>query len=95
MLGEGGSKSRALKHTNAKGRRLLWPDIRALGLAESEGRATYSHGFDYLVDGNPVVRVRAVAMPHIREEFDRRHTTRESGEDRDTTQSERRLAVLA
>ena len=26
MLGEGGSKSRALKHTDAKGRRLLWPE---------------------------------------------------------------------
>jgi len=26
MLGEGGSKSRALTHTDAKGRRLLWPE---------------------------------------------------------------------
>jgi len=26
MLGEGGSKSRALKHTDAKGRRLLWAE---------------------------------------------------------------------
>ena len=26
MLGDQGSKSRALKHTDAKGRRLLWPD---------------------------------------------------------------------
>jgi DNA invertase Pin-like site-specific DNA recombinase len=26
MLGEGGSKSRALKHVDAKGRRLLWPE---------------------------------------------------------------------
>ena len=27
MLGEGGSKSRALTHHDAKGRRLLWPEI--------------------------------------------------------------------
>ncbi len=26
MLGEGGSKSRALKHFDAKGRRLLWAE---------------------------------------------------------------------
>jgi len=26
MLGEGGSKSRALTHYDAKGRRLLWPE---------------------------------------------------------------------
>ena len=29
MLGEGGSKSRALTHYDAKGRRLLWPEIDA------------------------------------------------------------------
>ena len=27
MLGEGGSKSRALTHRDAKGRRLLWPEV--------------------------------------------------------------------
>ena len=88
------SKSRALSTSTPKAAASFGRNSR-LGLADDQGKGDiafeeafndrcHSHGFDYLVDGDPVVRVSAVAMPHIREEFDRRYTIRESGEDRET-----------
>jgi hypothetical protein len=52
---------------------------------EAFNEQCHAHGFDYNVDGDSRVKVRAVAMPHLREEFNRRYATGESGEDRSTS----------
>src|SRR6516164_210164 len=38
MLGEGGSKSRALTHHDAKGRRLLWPE-KPMTIEKGQGKS--------------------------------------------------------
>ena len=52
---------------------------------EAFNERCYTHGFDYNVDRDLRVKVRAVAMPHLREEFNRRYATGDSAEDRTTS----------
>ena len=46
---------------------------------------THAHGFEYLVGGDPRVKVRAVALTHVRKEFGCRYAIGKDGEERGRT----------